>query len=272
MFKTEHLQKRANGNTLNINKTPLSLGLPTEKATNMTSKPNPPKIQVTQNGPYLLSGTLPTQTVIIIVDENGIPIKWQHSTQFPLKKTCALCRCGNSKNKPYCDGTHAEIGFDGTETADNEPYLQKPEVIVGPQLTLIDFKELCASARFCHRDGGIWNLVTQPDSKARQTACEEAASCPSGRLIVKDNKTDAVIEPTFAPSICLIEDPAVGVSGPIWVRGGILVQSATGKTYQTRNRVTLCRCGKSQNKPFCDSSHYPEEDIGEKINEQQSQP
>jgi CDGSH-type Zn-finger protein len=45
------------------------------------------------------------------------------------------------------------------------------------------------------------------------------------------------------------------VSGPIWVRGGIEIESAEGHAYQVRNRVTLCRCGKSQNKPFCDGSH-----------------
>jgi CDGSH-type Zn-finger protein len=57
----------------------------------------------------------------------------------------------------------------------------------------------------------------------------------------------------------VIEDPQMGVSGPIWVRGGIPVEAVNGKAYEIRNRVTLCRCGKSSNKPFCDSSHYPEE-------------
>jgi hypothetical protein len=76
--------------------------------------------------------------------------------------------------------------------------------------------------------------------------------------MVWGKKTKKTIEPEFEKSIGLIEDPAVGVSGPIWVRGGIPVESADGKTYKVRNRVTLCRCGKSSNKPFCDSSHYPE--------------
>jgi CDGSH-type Zn-finger protein len=46
------------------------------------------------------------------------------------------------------------------------------------------------------------------------------------------------------------------------VRGEIPIQSADGKIYRIRNRVTLCRCGKSLNKPFCDSSHYPEQSEG----------
>lgn len=67
------------------------------------------------------------------------------------------------------------------------------------------------------------------------------------------------MEPPLAHSIGLIKDPTIGVDGPLWVRGGIPVFSAEGKLYEVRNRVTLCRCGKSTNKPFCDSSHYPEE-------------
>ena len=76
---------------------------------------------------------------------------------------------------------------------------------------------------------------------------------------MQDKKTKKTVEPVFEKSIGLIEDPAMGVDGPIWVRGGIPVESAEGKNYRIRNRVTLCRCGKSLNKPFCDSSHYPDE-------------
>jgi len=47
------------------------------------------------------------------------------------------------------------------------------------------------------------------------------------------------------------------------VRGKIPIQSADGKIYEKRNRITLCRCGESLNKPFCDSSHYPEQSEGE---------
>jgi CDGSH-type Zn-finger protein len=39
------------------------------------------------------------------------------------------------------------------------------------------------------------------------------------------------------------------------VRGGITIESADGVPYEVRNRVTLCRCGRSDNKPFCDASH-----------------
>jgi len=78
-------------------------------------------------------------------------------------------------------------------------------------------------------------------------------------LVIIEKQTGKTIEPSFEKSIGFIEDQGIGVDGPIWVRGNIPVYSADGKLYEVRNRVTLCRCGKSTNKPFCDSSHYPEE-------------
>ena len=105
------------------------------------------------------------------------------------------------------------------------------------------------------RAGGTWELTEQSDDPdARQKAIEEACDCPSGRLVAWDQDGKA-IEPDFEPSIGLIEDTQAGVMGPMWVRGGIPIESADGKAYEVRNRVTLCRCGKSSNKPFCDGSH-----------------
>jgi len=91
--------------------------------------------------------------------------------------------------------------------------------------------------------------------EARDLVIREAGNCPSGRLVAQDRKTYKDIEPEFEPSIGLVEDPAEGCSGGLWVRGGITVESADGYTYETRNRVTLCRCGASENKPFCDGTH-----------------
>jgi len=84
---------------------------------------------------------------------------------------------------------------------------------------------------------------------------QEACDCPSGRLVAWDKATGKAVEPAFEPSIRLIEDPANDCAGPIWLRGGVEVVGADGAGYEVRNRVTLCRCGASQNKPFCDGSH-----------------
>jgi len=217
------------------------------------------EIKVTKNGPYLVSGKLPISEQIIIVNEEGVPVEWRSGKEYPMQGKCGLCRCGESEKRPFCDGTHAKIGFDGTEVASSEPYLKLAKIIQGPTLKLTDVEDLCASARFCHRAGEIWNLIPKSDRlEAKRAAIEEAGDCPSGRLVIWNKKTGETIEPKLEKSIGLIEDPQMECSGPIWVRGGIPIRSADGKIYEIRNRVTLCRCGKSSIKPFCDSSHFPQ--------------
>ena len=218
------------------------------------------KITVTKDGPFLVTGGVPLMVMEICNDDEGFCRTWKKVQEFPAQECYSLCRCGHSKNKPFCDGAHATTGFDGAETAGTEPYLRHPEIIRGPGLELRDYGHLCVHARFCMRAGTIWELVEHPDNPgARETAIEEACNCPSGRLVLKDRKTKKTIEPPLEKSIVIVEYPAGGEHGPLWVRGGIPVVSADGKPYQVRNRMTLCRCGKSHNKPFCDGSHISTE-------------
>ncbi len=214
------------------------------------------KITVSKNGPYIVTGGIPLSQQEICNDDEGYCRTWREVKRYPMQEQYALCRCGQSKNKPFCDGTHLKVNFNGTETAGNEPYLHHLRFIRGQELELADYEGLCVHARFCMRAGGIWSLTERSgDTNAKNTAIEEACNCPSGRLVVKDRKTGRVIEPELEKSIVVIENPARGEQGPLWVRGGIPVISGDGKRYTVRNRLTLCRCGKSRNKPFCDGSH-----------------
>lgn len=214
------------------------------------------KIMITKDGPYLVSGGLPIDKQIIGIGKENEPEKWIKGKKVPSGEPCALCRCGESKNKPFCDGTHGKVGFNGTETASKKTHDKQAQVMDGPTLKLKDASALCAAARFCHRGGGTWELTHHSDNPpARELAIEEACNCPSGRLVEYDKKTGKVFEKRFEQSISLLEDPQKNVSGPIWLKGGIPVESSDGKTYEVRNRQTLCRCGKSQNKPFCDGTH-----------------
>lgn len=227
------------------------------KTTAISSKA---KIVVSKNGPYVVSGNIPIFSMIIECDKHGTPARWVKGKPLKTSENYALCRCGQSKTKPFCDSTHLKVNFDGSETSDII-YTDKSKKIDGPELILNDVEILCASARFCHRGGDIWlNIPESNDPKIKQIAVEDACDCPSGRLIIADKKTGKTIEPDLGKSIGVIEDPAIGTGGPLWVRGAIPIYSADGKLYEVRNRATLCRCGKSTNKPFCDSSHYPEED------------
>lgn len=220
-----------------------------------------PQIRVQKNGPYIVTGNIPLMPMTIECDGKGIPTQWVIGEKLQTPPTYALCRCGHSSNKPFCDGTHTKINFDGTETSKNTPFKEMAKTIDGPTLTLLDAESLCASARFCHRGGDIWDVIPKTDDPAwKQNAMANACDCPSGRLVLKDKKTGETVEPVLEKGIGFILDPAIGGNGPYWIRGGIPIFSADGKPYEVRNRVTLCRCGKSANKPFCDSSHYPEED------------
>ncbi len=217
------------------------------------------RIRVIKNGPYIVSGGIPLFIKEIRNDAEGFCSTWRDVKTFPLQERYALCRCGHSKNKPFCDGSHTKIRFDGTETAEDEPYIDRADRINGPTLSLTDAEHMCVHARFCMRAGGIWNLTRQSDNReARDIAIEEAGNCPSGRLVIWDKKTGKALEPEFEKSIVAIEYPPRSEHGPLWVRGGIPVESSDGHVYEIRNRVTLCRCGKSYNKPFCDGSHVDE--------------
>lgn len=214
------------------------------------------KVVITKNGPYLVSGNLPLSKEISTIGEEGEPEKWVKGAKYPDKNSYALCRCGKSQKKPYCDGTHVKVNFNGEETAERAAYLDQAEKLPGPDLDLTDAQNLCARARFCHLSGGTWNNVENSDNpKAKKIAIQSACNCPSGRLVVWDKKTKKAIEPKHDPAISITEDPQAKASGPIWIKGGIPLESEDGIKYETRNRVTVCRCGKSQNKPFCDGSH-----------------
>jgi len=213
------------------------------------------KVVVSKNGPYFVSGKLALAKEIIETDDEDNSARWKKGEKYPDKEEYHLCRCGHSNNKPYCDGTHAKINFDGTETASRKNYIEQAEKLSGPELVLTDAQDFCASTRFCHgKAGTAWELTEKSDNpKAKEIAIQQCCNCPSGRLVAWDKGKP--IEPKLEQSVGLIEDTAAQVSGPIWLKGNVPLESADGKKYETRNRVTLCRCGKSGNKPFCDGSH-----------------
>jgi CDGSH-type Zn-finger protein len=215
-----------------------------------------PRIRVTRNGPYDVSGHVPLTMQVITPNREGFSWDWKEGRAFDTGAHVQLCRCGHSKTKPFCDDSHVSVGFDGKETATHARYAQQAEVIDGATLELRDAEQLCAFARFCDPAGKIWGLMERTgDPEARALAIREAAHCPGGRLVVRDKETGQDLEPELPPSIGIVEDPALKCSGPLWVRGGIPIESADGRVYDTRNRVALCRCGASSNKPFCDGSH-----------------
>jgi CDGSH-type Zn-finger protein len=213
------------------------------------------KITITKNGPYLVSGGVPLNEKVMV--SKGRHREYQAGRTFEVQENYALCRCGHSKNPPFCDGAHAKAGFDGSEVASTTPFDQRVEIFEGPTLDLFDDNR-CAFARFCHReDGEVWSLTEESgDPHLRAEAIQASVDCPAGRLVHHD-KEDGYqeIEPALAPEISVLQDPEREVSAPLFVKGGIPLVSAEGFVYEPRNRYALCRCGASRNKPFCDASH-----------------
>jgi len=231
------------------------------------------RIDILPNGPYKVSGGVPLSIVSIKRNEQKEAVGWTEERVLETSELYMLCRCGQSAKKPFCDGAHVKTGFNGTETASKAPFMENATTIKGDGITLYDNIKFCIGAEFCERKGTVWSLTqvdadafgtTDPEEaadfvkRAQDTAIEEACLCPSGRLVMY--RGDTAIEAQFdGPSIALIEDPVWKASCALWIRGEIPVFGADGQPYEVRNRVTLCRCGHSGNKPYCDGRHYSAE-------------
>src|SRR5512136_1498362 len=102
------------------------------------------KIIIKKDGPYTVQGGIPMMDMILVPDAEGLSVRWHKGKEYPTQDEYDLCRCGQSKNKPYCDKTHLEIPFDGSETASREPLESQAEPkTVGPDMELTDVVALC---------------------------------------------------------------------------------------------------------------------------------
>jgi len=219
---------------------------------------NEKKVKVTLNGPYEITGSIPLNKLRYVGNSKGATLRYEEVEKYPLQETYYLCRCGKTKSRPFCDGSHYE-GFEGRTTAGHKTYDEMAEATSGRFIDLLDAEELCAVARFCDTKGSTWNLVERGSlPEMADVVIQQCNDCPSGRLtaVTKDGKR---IEPDLPQEISILEDEPRKVHGPIWVKGGIPIEDESGRIYPVRNRVTLCQCGKSHNKPFCDARHMDNE-------------
>lgn len=214
------------------------------------------KIKILPGGPYEVTENVPLVQAVIEIDREGTSESWGKGKEYPQQsEPYHLCRCGHSKNKPFCDGTHNEIGFEGTEVARKSGYFENAIRYEGEECDILDDESLCASMRFCDRGATAWGAAEQSATPGnKELAIEECACCAAGRLTIVE-KDGTVHEPELPQEISPVEDTAASWRGPLWVKGGIQLESADGEIYEERNRRTLCRCGESSNMPFCDTSH-----------------
>jgi CDGSH-type Zn-finger protein len=218
------------------------------------------RIVITEDGPYMAQGGIPLVRKTQVVSEYGEPLTWKREGQIETSGDYDLCRCGQSGNKPFCDMTHCEIGFDGTETADTRPTAGRQMVYPGTTKIVVKRDHsLCTDAGFCGtRLAKIEEIVrntAEPQVRARVMAMIER--CPSGSLVYSIEEGGADIEPDLPQQIAVTTEITSDgpIAGPLWVTGNIPIERADGQPLETRNRVTLCCCGLSKNKPLCDGAH-----------------
>ncbi|MGH1488663.1 MAG: CDGSH iron-sulfur domain-containing protein [Acidimicrobiales bacterium] len=206
-------------------------------------------ITVAGGGPYLVKGSVPITSKSPIMSEHGEPLTWKTAPAGETKKRVALCRCGASENKPYCDGAHAAVDWDDTDNAPAGTYKERAQSHGGEGMEVFDDRPICVHAGFCgNQVTNVWKMAAKTgDSQVRAQAMAMIERCPSGALTYSVD--GEMIEPDLPAEIAVIPD------GPLWVGSGIEITRADGTTMEPRNRVTLCRCGQSGSKPLCDGSH-----------------
>lgn len=202
-------------------------------------------------GPLIVSGGVRVVRKTAVHSEHGEPLAWRTSEPLETGEIVALCRCGDSNNKPFCDGSHVAAGFEGTDTADASTYDERSKVLGGSGITVRDDRSICVHAGFCgNRATNIWKQVADTDdSLVRLAVINEVEKCPSGAITYRFDGDDADNEADYPTEISVISD------GPLWATGGMAVTTSDGTELEARARVTLCRCGASANKPLCDGSH-----------------
>lgn len=195
------------------------------------------KISTSINGPLVVSN------LEQITEANG--------NIFSLQKTAtALCRCGHSESKPFCDGTHGKIGWDDKKREGRQP--RRTDNYRGKKITIHDDRGICSHAGFC-TDGlpKVFQMRVEPwinaDAETVDTIIETIRKCPSGAL---SYSIDGVLYDTFSeqPDIQITEN------GPYYVTGGVALIDADHP--DSEEHYALCRCGELRNKPFCDGQHW----------------
>jgi CDGSH-type Zn-finger protein len=214
------------------------------------------RIVVLRNGPYVVYGRVPLKRKRKIVSPENNSLTWETGDVLETEDTYALCRCGHSGAKPFCDGTHAVIGFDGTETADVRPYRDVQHVHDGVGISAQRVGELCVHAAFCiARTRPIAEMLADTgDSDVRSDVMGRIEHCPSGSYSYALQRGGDPIEPDLPQAVSVLEEEG-GLASSLWVTGKVPVLRSDDRPLEPRNRVTLCRCGQSGNKPLCDGTH-----------------
>ena len=204
----------------------------------------PPRLACLPNGPYYLLNDMQALPVPNLVRASGAPCA--------TVRGVALCRCGGSKGKPFCDGTHSANGFSDRKLADSQA--NRRESYRGKAITIFDNRAICAHAGYCSDSlKSVFRYGVEPwidpDGAAVEEIIASFRKCPS---VAQSYAIDGV------EALPVERSPKVVVTdnGPYAVSGAIELMNVEFGDGASREHYTLCRCGASKNKPFCDGSHW----------------
>jgi len=196
-----------------------------------------PLIEVTPNGPVKISN------LVNFFNSRG--------ERIPAAQTLWLCRCGGSQNKPFCDGQHTKIGFSGEKAKDR--IKDKWHKFAGKKIIVHDNRGICSHSGVCTRNlSSVFNTGARPwinaDGADVDAIIDVVKRCPSGALrysLEREEYKDFARQPAIA----------IEKNGPLNVTGGIEFRDDQGNKPGSEEHYSLCRCGASKNKPFCDGTH-----------------
>lgn len=207
-----------------------------------------PGIVVATDGPYLVS--------------NATHLRDWLGQDLPNRPQLALCRCGESSVKPACDGSCATNGFSGAKDPKRVP--DRRDTYPAPALTIYDNRGICQHSGYCtDRLSRVFHAGEEPFVSAAAGRVDEVVAavraCPSGALSFAIDGVEGRATADYHDT----REPAVEVSkdGPYRITGGLPLTDADGKDVEraqgsSREHYALCRCGHSQNKPFCSGMHW----------------
>jgi len=195
-------------------------------------------VEVTKNGPYLV------KNLKVFRNHEGNP--WE------VKDSMIICRCGKSNTKPFCDGTHAVIGFKDAKDPERAP--DRLDSYEGKDITIHDNRGVCSHYGACTTYSPKVFTSNEPWIDANGEEAEKTIftirKCPSGALSYTINGKLYMERPELKEEIITTKD------GPYWIRGCSEFKDPDGNKPEVKTHFSVCRCGGSNNKPFCDGKHW----------------
>jgi len=195
-------------------------------------------IRVLDDGPLKISG-------------DSITVRFDGSTVATKDgKDLYLCRCGRSKNAPFCDNSHRDNGFVGSSEAKERKPLKVWE---GKTIRTVFNPNACMHVFYCKPLNDLRRRELEGDAEAAKEIARVVMSCPSGALRYESTVVETELSEPEA-------DIEIVAGGEVRIRCGFEIDAETLEG-QPGDRATLCRCGESKNKPWCDGRHRKREDF-----------